>query len=321
MITDLLLKFGSAPGVQPVQIPITPITVFVGPNNSGKSKALAEIERFSTEGIASQNDVIVQNIRFQVLIPETATAAIANLTVNPRPNETETAGHIFVESNRGGRMQLQTSELLKVVQNPNAHAGAFARWFLKHFILKLDGPGRMGLVTPQRAGDLQARAVNSLQVIFRDEEKRKEVRRILHEAFASYFVIDPTNVGMLRIRFSPRGPINDMEERNIHAEGVAFHALGTPLELFSDGVKAFTGIVLELIAGDPRVLLIDEPEAFLHPSLASKLGYEIARAAVLTDKRIFVSTHSPQFVMGCIQSGAPINIVRLTYRFGGIHSV
>lgn len=68
------------------------------------------------------------------------------------------------------------------------------------------------------------------------------------------------------------------------------------------------------MAGDPRVLLMDEPEAFLHPALAFNLGHEIARSLASTDKRLFVSTHSPQFLMGCIQSGVPINVVRLTYR-------
>jgi hypothetical protein len=80
--------------------------------------------------------------------------------------------------------------------------------------------------------------------------------------------------------------------------------------------KAFTGIITEVIAGDPSSVLVDEPEAFLHPSLAAKLGQEIARAASSADKRVFVSTHSPQFVMGCIQSGTPVNIIRLTYRDG-----
>jgi hypothetical protein len=77
---------------------------------------------------------------------------------------------------------------------------------------------------------------------------RHEVRRIITEAFGSFFVIDPTNLGNLRIRLSNRE---------------------------SD---------------------------------------EIARAALNSDKRVFVSTHSPTFVMGCIQSGAPVNIIRLTYR-------
>ena len=105
-----------------------------------------------------------------------------------------------------------------------------------------------------------------------------------------------------------------MEERGIHEEACRFHGEAQLIESCSDGVKAFTGIIMEVIAGDPRVLLIDEPEAFLHPSLAFKLGYEVSRAAQSEDKRVFASTHSSQFVMGCIQSGAKVNIIRLTYR-------
>ncbi len=62
------------------------------------------------------------------------------------------------------------------------------------------------------------------------------------------------------------------------------------------------------------VILIDEPEAFLHPSLALQIGKEIASAASRANKRVFVATHSPSFLMGCVQSGASMNIVRLTYR-------
>jgi hypothetical protein len=75
-------------------------------------------------------------------------------------------------------------------------------------------------------------------------------------------------------------------------------------------------MITEIIAGDPVALLIDEPEAFLHPALSFALGKEIAAATSGSEKRVFVSTHSPNFVMGCIQSGAPVNIIRLTYRNG-----
>lgn len=105
-----------------------------------------------------------------------------------------------------------------------------------------------------------------------------------------------------------------MEERGIHAEAVKFHSNAMPISLASDGVKAFTGMVTEMIAGDPSVLLMDEPEAFLHPSLSFKLGKEVSGIMSASDKRLFVATHSSNFVMGCIQSGAPVNIVRLTYR-------
>jgi len=113
-----------------------------------------------------------------------------------------------------------------------------------------------------------------------------------------------------------RNPSVDSEERGIHEEAVKFHSEALSIDQSSDGVKAFTGIITEVIAGDPIIIIIDEPEAFLHPSLAFNLGKEIAQASLGSEKRLFVSTHSPNFVMGCIQSNAPVNIVRLTYRNG-----
>ncbi len=45
-----------------------------------------------------------------------------------------------------------------------------------------------------------------------------------------------------------------------------------PINQASDGVKAFTGIVTEMITGDSSVLLMDESEAFLHPPMFFKLN-------------------------------------------------
>ena len=165
-------------------------------------------------------------------------------------------------------------------------------------------------------GDLQ-HPINNLGILFSNDVKRKEVRRIIHDAFDSYLVIDPTNLGRLRFKLSaPREPANDLEERGLHHGAVQFHAAASPIETASDGVKAFTGIITAIIAGDPEVITIDEPEAFLHPSLSFNLGKEIGRATTGSEKRLLVSTHSADFVMGCIQSGAPLNIVRLTYQEG-----
>ena len=127
-------------------------------------------------------------------------------------------------------------------------------------------------------------------------------------------VVDPTNLGKLRLRLSSTEPNSESQERGIHEEAVQFHNKAMLIHEASDGVKAFAGMITEIIAGDPVILIIDEPEAFLHPALSFSLGKEIALASSGSDKRLFVSTHSPNFVMGCIQSGTSINIVRLTYR-------
>jgi ABC-type cobalamin/Fe3+-siderophores transport system ATPase subunit len=315
MISELLLKFGSAPTAAAIPIPVSPVTVFVGPNNSGKSQVLVEIEEFCQSGQLNVANMLLQSLTFTGLPTEEAIAAVENLKSEPRGRETLNPDQMILEGRRQ-RMTVARRELMQAIQDPARQLHIFTGWFLSHLTLKLDGPNRVALVAQQPAGDLLAHPRTTLAVLFQDDQKRAEVRRIVHEAFGSYFVIDPTQLGHLRVRLSERAPASDMEERNIHAEGVAFHSQALPIDRASDGVKAFTGIIVELVAGDPRVLLIDEPEAFLHPSLATKLGYELSRAAVRSDKRVFASTHSPAFVMGCIQSGAPVNIIRLTYRSG-----
>lgn len=51
MITTLRLKFGRTPGAQADTIDVSPVTGFVGPNDSGKSRVLAEIEQYCRGGI------------------------------------------------------------------------------------------------------------------------------------------------------------------------------------------------------------------------------------------------------------------------------
>jgi AAA domain, putative AbiEii toxin, Type IV TA system len=315
MISKFLLKFGMAPGIPAEEIPTTPVTVFVGPNNSGKSKILSEIEQYCRSGQKNANSLILDDLTFSGLSEEKALNAIEHIKQQPNQGEALNVDHVLVGS-RYGRQQVPFESLSQCIQNPSTNLSAFCQWFLTHSTLLLDGRNRINLVSQQAAGDLQQAPQSSFQVLFRDDVKRNEVRRIVLEAFGSFFVIDPTNLGQLRIRLAPRAPNNDAEERGLHAEAVQFHADAQLIDYASDGVKAFTGIITEIMAGDPRALLIDEPEAFLHPSLASKLGYEVSRAALTADKRVFVSTHSPTFVMGCIQSGAPVNIIRLTYRDG-----
>lgn len=315
MISSFQLKFGRSPGTAGEVIGATPVTVFVGPNNSGKSRVLREIERYCRTGQKDANDLLLAELTFSGLTSERAAQSIERIRQPPNPGEAQHVDHIFVGS-RYGRQQVPVASLKQFVEAPTSNVSAFCQWYLRHLTLMLDGSSRIGLVGGQGAGDLQRPPESSFQVLFRDDAKRHEVRRIVFDAFGRHFVLDPTNLGQLRIRLSDRAPRDDMEERGIHADAVRFHASAQVIDEASDGVKAFTGIVTEVMAGDPNVVLVDEPEAFLHPSLASKLAQEVARAALSADKRVFVSTHSPQFVMGCIQSGAPINIIRLTYRGG-----
>lgn len=313
MISSFRLKFGRVPGMSAENITSTPVTVFVGPNNSGKSKLLREIAHICRNGQPEANAVLLDELTFEGLSEDDADSAIERLTRPANPGMSMPPDQVFIGSPQG-TAQVPFQGLKRAITNPSDDVIHFCRWFLIHFTLILDGHGRINLINQQVVKDLQQPPQSSFHTLFRDDAKRQEVRRIVADAFGLYFVLDPTNLGHLRIRLASTPPVDDLQERGIHEDAVRFHNHALPIEESSDGVKAFTGIIAELIAGDPRVLLIDEPEAFLHPSLAAKLGLEVSRAALETNKRLFVSTHSPTFVMGCIQSGAPVNIVRLTYR-------
>jgi ABC-type cobalamin/Fe3+-siderophores transport system ATPase subunit len=315
MISSFRLKFGRGASDTGANIDATPVTVFVGPNNSGKSRILQEIEHFCRSGQKDANSLLLADLEFSAMEEAMIAKSIERLRQPPNPGESQHVDHIFVGS-RYGRKHVPITELTRYIRSPILNLQAFCKWFLTHCTLMLDGRSRINLVNEQVSGDLLRSPETSFQLLFQDNVKRHEVRRIIFEAFGRHFVLDPTHLGHLRIRLSQRAPQDDMEECGIHSVARQFHAASQIIDEASDGVKAFTGIVTEVIAGDPRVILIDEPEAFLHPSLASKLGQEVARAALSTDKRVFASTHSPHFVMGCIQSGAPINIIRLTYRQG-----
>ncbi|HHT9114813.1 MAG TPA: ATP-dependent nuclease [Candidatus Wunengus sp. YC65] len=313
MIKNIKLKFGRAPGAESIIINTTPITVFVGPNNSGKSQVLLEIARYCSSGNHTTNDVIIDHIEFDTFDRLVAEDKIGKITLRPNHNESVPTNHILV-GKKGTRMQVHKESILNAFLNPNSQAQQFCQFYLAHNTIILNGQNRISLINAQNAGDLQQAPQASFQILLRDNAKREVLRRIINEAFSSYIVIDPTHLGHLRLRLSKRAPKNEIEERGIHDEAIQFHANATPIEQASDGVKAFTGMITEMIAGDPTVLLVDEPEAFLHPALSFQLGKEISKATIESEKRLFVSTHSPNFVMGCIQSGAPVNIIRLTYR-------
>lgn len=78
-----------------------------------------------------------------------------------------------------------------------------------------------------------------------------------------------------------------------------------------DGLKNFVTTFLALKSKDKNIILIDEPESFLHPPLARRLGEVIAKSST-EDKQIFISTHSEDIINGIITKTKDVNIIRVT---------
>jgi AAA domain, putative AbiEii toxin, Type IV TA system len=186
-------------------------------------------------------------------------------------------------------------------------------FLLRFFVFRFAGRDRFNLVSPRDVGDLQRPASNHLVRLFKDDGLRAAVSGLIESAISRSFVLDPTLVGQLRPRLSDRKPPSPEIERGLDERAIAFHSSASLIELESDGTQSFVGLVVALHSLPHRIILIDEPEAHLHPPLARRVGRLVASLGAERAASVVAATHSADFLMGCLEGGTDAAIVRLTF--------
>lgn len=78
-----------------------------------------------------------------------------------------------------------------------------------------------------------------------------------------------------------------------------------------DGYKSVATTALAALACKGRVLLVDEPDAYLHPEQQWRLGKWLGDKWDRIPGQIITATHSAPFLSGLLASGCPIEICRL----------
>lgn len=87
-----------------------------------------------------------------------------------------------------------------------------------------------------------------------------------------------------------------------------------------DGMRSFAGVLLHTTVGDRHILMVDEPEAFLHPPHARLLGRMMVTERA-KDRQIFVATHSGDVLRGILDADSPrVRILRIS-REGNVNRV
>ena len=324
-LNKITFRAGQSAGCPPLEIKPSTVILLVGPNNSGKSLALREIESYckgqnAPYGQPQSPKKVINDI--EVLLPKNVDDAkklLMVFTAKPPQNASppEIAGpedfwisaHTFDRSPTPGFRPnlIRIPELNAAITNYER----MKQILCPLYTVRLDGQTRFSLIEPTEAGNLADPPHNHLWALDRDEEKRKRVSDLTKEAFGLHFLVDPTDSKILKIRLSIKCPEPDEEGRSTKA--VAFYNSVPVISEFGDGVKAFTGLVCALLSLPHKIILIDEPEAFLHPPLANLLGQRLSNIAAERDASLIVSTHSSEFLIGCVNSGVAVSVVRLTY--------
>lgn len=313
-IQQLRFRVGNGQGKPSLTLHPSSVTIFIGPNNGGKSRALSEIQH-SVSPIGNLQFKVFDGVDVSDIGKDEFNDKLARIEVPKLVTDSADPGIVAV-SGRGGR---QTFSKSYVEQGLSAHTDIGSRQyaaqnFLKYFYINLSGTDRLSLAMAKPAEPVGTSPTSTIAALFSNDKARQNLSDLVFKAFGQYLVIDPTQMTQLRYMLSPTAPSNNVE-RHLTDEALAFFGSAEPLEEASDGTKAFVGISAEIVAGDPDIIVVDEPEAFLHPSLAFLLGRYVA-GQLRNDRQLYVATHSAAFLLGSILSGVPIDVVRLTHRSG-----
>ena len=79
-----------------------------------------------------------------------------------------------------------------------------------------------------------------------------------------------------------------------------------------DGMRSMLGQLLPVITGAYKLIILDEPEAFLHPPQAHALGVQLGRIATQGGLQIALATHDRNLLTGLLDSEVGVSVVRLS---------
>jgi len=273
MLNRIVLKFGPVPGASPLTFDPLSMTVFVGPNNSGKSLILREIYGQIALRNESQDppEKIIDSL--DVRFPPSSMAKILVASVSKSYPADKPPDGCYWAAWENSRTAVDKSEMtINLVKGrieqerglpvPSATNKKVLTQLVSQLTLKLDGKTRLTLTEEQPLGDLLLDTKHHLARLVTNEDARKRVCELIYQAFGVYFVLDLTNHGKVRVRMASRPPADTAEEQALDKRARNYHSAAIPITEYSDGVRAYAGIVSILASSDYRLILVDEPEAF-----------------------------------------------------------
>lgn len=285
------------------------IIVFVGPNNVGKSKTLEEIYR---KMITLKGPTII--IKDAKIISYGTNDAIAEHVKSFSKVSIDDKGY---ENYQG--IGYNFNRLAINVYWPLVESEGLNSQIHPAFVERLTTENRLSAANPPNNIDLHSEAphhpIHYLQLNDRIEA---EFEKYFRKAFGQDFIVNRNAGKKVPIHVGIRPKLEDNEDRLTFSYLQKINQLPT-LHEQGDGMRSFIGVLLKAILANSSVLLIDEPEAFLHPPQARLLGSMLGKNKP-HGRQLFLSTHSIDFLKGLLDSGnKDLKVIRLD-RVGNINN-
>lgn len=289
-------------GSTEVFLPAPGVTAIVGGNNVGKSTLLQQIfDTANSTSLECKGNPKVLNHLGEVFggtPADTMAWLLENVPVQKTPNG------VYLSNKDVGESIEYLAQKLANYHTPYGFAGLFisASRAFERVTLTEHVQAKTNIEDPPS---------HPLHVFAMDTEASKELIGVVQEIFGEDLTLD-TVAASQGYRLGNPG-MNPPLLGQVTTEYAGAMARLPKLSAQGDGLRSAVGLLMPLIAQTTPVMLVDEPEAFLHPPQARTLGRAVARLATEKGIQIILATHDRNFLMGLLEwEQADLSILNLT---------
>lgn len=291
------------------------LTVIVGPNNVGKSVLLSSLHQklhFVLDN-PPLNVPVVESLEV-ALPPRDELMRRLDALGTWRPPGQYPQGHFYEDHyslTAAGGQVITTSQIERLYSGESSAASTLgvAAGLLAVILPPESRLGQLGQVgTPNL---LLEEPQQPLQLLFADRSLERKLAAYAHRAFGIDLTLNRHAGSQVSLHVGKPNAVEPVVGELTDYQG-QLAALPSAANQ-GHGVQAFLGILLTLATRAFDIVLIDEPEAFLHPPQARLLG-EIFVELSKQGSQVVVATHSNDFLQGVLTGSGvgDVTIVRLT---------
>ncbi len=269
-----------------IQLESNDVVVFVGPNNAGKSLALRELERH-VSGSPGES-IVVTSAKFHRR--GTAEELLEYLRRHARES-TEGTNRVYT----GYRVSVPAQQVASFWSGR-------LRALSKFFCMRLATESRIVDSDPAQAfRSLEEPVSHPIHMLYVDDKLECRIGEYFRRAFGDDLIVYRAGGSEFPLLVGSRLGPGPGEDRISASYCSRLREVTVPLKEQGDGMRSFASVILHLLAPiTPSILMLDEPEAFLHPPQAQLLG-ELIATERSARSQLFVATHSPDVLNGLLK--------------------
>lgn len=297
-----------AVGDKSVKLPGSGVVAIVGGNNAGKSTLLRQIYEhlsWNTNSPQIATPPVLQGISLER--PSSAADLTAWLGMNSTFKVAPGQSGSFHRANAGSISPSDANTYWSGVFGFD-HQGPLAPFLVTHAHARdrfqwVQATGRRGSITDP--------PTHPLHVLEQRKDLLDELNQLVTDIFGISLTLDRIS-GQLQLRVGTTQsavPLIDAVTEQYTRE------LGDlkPISEQGDGMQSVLGVLIPLVTSSHPVVLIDEPEAFLHPPQARILGRALAEISSRRSVQVILATHDRNMIVGLLESPAvELTVLRLT---------